>query len=140
MNLSDMLEQLPKQCDTGAKKNSNGNTQYWRGYKLHLDVADGQIPISAVLTSASVHDSQVAIPLATMTTQRVTYCYELMDAAYDAHHIREQSRSWGTCRSSIPISTRANNSRCRRLARGNSPLPSNSVIENAPWWNASTRA
>jgi hypothetical protein len=95
MNLSDMLEQLPKQCDTGAKKNSNGNTQYWRGYKLHLDVADGQIPISAVLTSASVHDSQVAIPLATMTTQRVTYCYELMDAAYDAHHIREQSRSLG---------------------------------------------
>jgi hypothetical protein len=26
-------------------------------------VADGQIPISAVLTSASVHDSKVAIPL-----------------------------------------------------------------------------
>jgi hypothetical protein len=28
------------------------------GYKLHLDVADGDIPISAVLTSASLHDSQ----------------------------------------------------------------------------------
>ena len=95
MNLSEMLEELPKQCDIGAKKNSQGNTQYWRGYKLHLDVADGQIPISAVLTSASVHDSQVAIPLATMTSQRVTYCYELMDAAYDAHHIREQSRNLG---------------------------------------------
>jgi hypothetical protein len=95
MTLSAMLEDLPKLCDVGAKKNSQGNPEYWRGYKLHLDVADGQIPISAVLTSASVHDSQVAIPLATMTTQRVTYCYELMDAAYDAHHIRQQSRSLG---------------------------------------------
>jgi len=95
MSLSKMLEDLPKQCDIGAKKNSQGNREFWRGYKLHLDVADGQIPISAVLTSASLHDSQVAIPLATMTTQRVTYCYELMDAAYDAYHIREQSRSLG---------------------------------------------
>jgi hypothetical protein len=66
-----------------------------RGYKLHWDVADGQILISAVLTSASVHDSQVAIPLATMSTQRVTYCYALMDAAYEAHHIVEQSRQLG---------------------------------------------
>ena len=93
--LPEMLADLPKQCDIGGKKNSQGNEDYWRGYKLHLDVADGQIPISAVLTSASLHDSQVAIPLATMTTQRVTYCYELMDSAYDAHHIREQSRSLG---------------------------------------------
>lgn len=95
MSLSEMLEELPTQCDISGKKNSQGHTQYWRGYKLHLDVADGQIPISAVLTSASVHDSQVAIPLATMTTQRVTYCYELMDAAYDALHIRQQSSGMG---------------------------------------------
>jgi hypothetical protein len=95
MKLPEMLADLPKQCDLGGKKNSQGNTQYWRGYKLHLDVADGQIPISAVLTSASVHDSQVAIPLATMSTQRVTYCYELMDSAYDAHHIIEQSSHLG---------------------------------------------
>jgi hypothetical protein len=95
MSLAEMLEDLPTACDVGAKKNSQGHPQFWRGYKLHLDVADGQIPISAVLTSASVHDSQVAIPLATLTTQRVTYCYELMDSAYDARHIREQSRSMG---------------------------------------------
>jgi Transposase DDE domain/Transposase domain (DUF772) len=95
MKLPEMLADLPKQCDMGAKQNSQGNKEYWRGYKLHLDVADGQIPISAVLTSASVHDSQVAIPLATMSTQRVTYCYELMDSAYDAYHITEQSRSMG---------------------------------------------
>ena len=95
MQLPEMLADLPRQCDLGGKRDSHGNTHYWRGYKLHWDVADGQIPISAVLTSASVHDSQVAIPLATMSTQRVTYCYELMDAAYDAHHITEQSRHLG---------------------------------------------
>jgi hypothetical protein len=58
-----MLKELPRQCDIGTKTSSKGHQQYWRGYKLHLDVADGQLPISAVLTSASVHDSQVAIPL-----------------------------------------------------------------------------
>ena len=95
MKLPEMLADLPRQCDLGGKRDSHGNTHYWRGYKLHWDVADGQIPISAVLTSASLHDSQVAIPLATISTQRVTYCYELMDAAYDAHHIVEQSRQLG---------------------------------------------
>lgn len=87
-----MLAHLPQQCDIGAKTNSQGHEQYWRGYKLHLDVADGQLPISAVLTSASLHDSQVAIPLMTMTSQRVDYLYELMDSAYDADHIHQHSR------------------------------------------------
>lgn len=95
MKLPEMLAELPRDCDLGGKRDSHGNDRYWRGYKLHLDVADGQIPISAVLTSASLHDSQVAIPLATMSTQRVTYFYELMDAAYEAYHIEEQSRALG---------------------------------------------
>jgi hypothetical protein len=90
--LDRMLNDLPRACDMGAKKNSQGNEQYWRGYKLHLDVADGQLPISAVLTSASVHDSQVAIPLMTLTSSRVTHLYELMDSAYDAESIHEHSR------------------------------------------------
>jgi hypothetical protein len=95
MSLAAMLAELPKNCSIGVKTSSKGYQQYWRGYKLHLDVADGQIPISAVLTGASLHDSQVAIPLATMSSQRVTYCYELMDAAYDAQHIVEHSRGMG---------------------------------------------
>lgn len=90
--LDAMLAGLPRQCDIGAKANSRGHENYWRGYKLHLDVADGQIPISAVLTSASVHDSQVAIPLMTMTSQRVQYLYDLMDSAYDADEIHQHSR------------------------------------------------
>ena len=93
--MPEMLADLPKNCDLGGKKDSHGNTHYTRGYKLHWDVADGQIPISVVLTSASLHDSQVAIPLATMSTQRVTYCYELMDAGYEAQHIVEYSRQLG---------------------------------------------
>lgn len=90
--LERMLKELPRQCDIGTKTSSKGHQQYWRGYKLHLDVADGQLPISAVLTSASVHDSQVAIPLMTMTSQRVVHLYELMDSAYDADPIHAHSR------------------------------------------------
>jgi hypothetical protein len=90
--LERQLKELPQRCDMGAKMNSQGHEQYWRGYKLHLDVADGQIPISAILTSASVHDSQVAIPLMTMTAQRVVHLYELMDSAYDADEIHAHSR------------------------------------------------
>jgi hypothetical protein len=71
---------------------SQGHEQHWRGYKLHIDVADGQIPISAVLTSASTHDSQVAIPLMTLTSERVVHLYELMDSAYDADAIAAHSR------------------------------------------------
>lgn len=91
-SLDRMLSDLPRTCDIGAKADDHGNLRYWRGYKLHLDVADGQIPISAVLTSANVNDSQVAIPLMTMSSKRVDYLYELMDSAYDAAGILEHSQ------------------------------------------------
>ena len=48
---------------------------------MGVDVADGQIPISCLLTSASLHDSQVAIPLASLSAERSTNLYDLMDAA-----------------------------------------------------------
>jgi hypothetical protein len=95
MGLQDMLAELPKACDVGTKRNSEGYQESWSGYKLHIDTADGAIPIAAVLTSASTHDSQVAIPLATMTAQRVVNLYDLMDSAYDAPIIREHSASLG---------------------------------------------
>lgn len=93
--LADNIADLPKACDWGGKKNSKGKTEYWLGYKLHVDCADGGIPISALLTSASVHDSQVAIPLAQMSAERVTSLYDLMDAAYDVSEIKDFSRSLG---------------------------------------------
>lgn len=93
--LPEMLSELPRHCSLGVKTSSKGYQQYWRGYKLHLDVADGQIPITALLTGACLHDSQVAIPLMTLTSQRVIYLYDLMDCAYDAHEIQAYSKSLG---------------------------------------------
>jgi IS5 family transposase len=94
-SLAENLADLPRQCDSGGKQNSKGHMEFWRGYKLHLDVIDGDIPVSAVLTSASTHDSQVAIPLMQMTAQRVQSLYQLMDAAYDAEDIRQYARKLG---------------------------------------------
>jgi len=91
----DNLAELPTACDWGGKQNSKGKYEYWRGYKAHLDVIDGDIPVSFVLTSASLHDSQVAIPLAQLTAERVTSLYDLADAAYDAKEIREMSERLG---------------------------------------------
>jgi len=95
MSLAEMLADLPRVCDCGTKRNSKGHPSYWVGYKLHLDVADGGIPISCILTSASVNDSQVAFPLATLTAQRVDNLYDLMDSAYDVPSIREKSIALG---------------------------------------------
>jgi hypothetical protein len=85
------IAELPVICDRGAKKNAKGYKETWNGFKLHIDVNDCGLPLSAVLTSASVHDSQVAIPLMKLTSGKVTYCYDLMDAAYDATQIWDQS-------------------------------------------------
>jgi Transposase DDE domain/Transposase domain (DUF772) len=122
--LEKMLADLPQQCDIGAKKNSQGQDHYWRGYKLHLDVADGQIPSSAVLTSASLHDSQVAIPLMTMTSARVTHLYEWMDSAYDADGILAHSKKLNH----MPIVAPNH----RRGSRKESQLPKAFPTEPAP--------
>ena len=95
MGTKEMLEDLPKACDVGTKMNSKGYKKSWAGYKLHIDAADGHIPISCVLTSASVHDSQVALPLAELTNQQVSNLYDLMDSAYDSPIIKQHSRSLG---------------------------------------------
>ena len=88
MSLPQMLADLPRACDVGTKRNAKGHTTSWIGYKLHVDTADGGIPISCIMTSASTHDSQVAIPLGTLTAGRVENLYDLMDAAYDSIEIR----------------------------------------------------
>jgi hypothetical protein len=40
-----------------------------------------------------VHDSQAAIPLATLTAERLTNLYDLMDSAYDAPEIKQHQIS-----------------------------------------------
>lgn len=94
-SVAENLAELPCACAIGVKRNSQGFQSFWVGYKLHLDVGDGDVPVSAVLTSASVHDNQVAIPLAQLSAQRVTSLYDLMDSAYDAPQIQAFSRQLG---------------------------------------------
>jgi hypothetical protein len=91
----DALKEIPVVCDVGAKKNAQGYLESWTGFKFHVDVNDCCFPVSVVLTSASVHDSQVAIPLIKMTSSKVDYLYDLMDSAYDAQPIYEVSRGLG---------------------------------------------
>ena len=67
--LKENLCDLPSQCNVETKKNSTGYKESWTGYKLHVDCIDGNIPVSAILTSASLHDSQAAVPLAQMSAQ-----------------------------------------------------------------------
>jgi Transposase DDE domain/Transposase domain (DUF772) len=124
MKLSQMLETLPTACAIGVKTSSKGQQQYWRGYKLHADVADGQIPVSLILTGANVHDSTAAIPLMTMSAQRVTSCYDLMDSAYDADAILSYSRQLGH----VPIVQ----PHPRRNGRSKSQLPKVFAAKKAP--------
>lgn len=92
---AEALKDIPTVCNVGSKTNAQGYKETWRGYKFHIDTNDCGLPITTVLTSASLHDSQVAIPMMRMTTERVTYLYDLMDAAYDAKPIHEVSKALG---------------------------------------------
>ena len=94
-SLEENLADLPMGCDWGGKQNSKGKTEYWCGYKLHLSLADGGVPLGAILTSASPHDSQVAIPLMQITSERATVLYDLADSAYDAPEIKGFSKNLG---------------------------------------------
>jgi transposase len=93
------LEDIDKECSYGCKKNSQGNISFWRGYKLHLDISDIGFPVSAVVSGANVHDSQLAIPMEKMSERKVTFLYSLMDAGYDAEAIENYIKSRGR----IPI-------------------------------------
>ena len=94
-NPDESINALNKNCAWGCKKNSQGNVSFWKGYKLHLDVTDTGFPVTAVVTGANVHDSQLAIPMEKLTAQRVQYCYSLMDSAYDAKTIEQFIRDCG---------------------------------------------
>jgi hypothetical protein len=52
----------------GDEGEQTGASAILHGNKLHLDWRTEQVPISAVLTSASVHDSRVTVPLMIMTS------------------------------------------------------------------------
>jgi hypothetical protein len=89
------LAEISKVCNWGSKKDTGGHMHSWKGYKAHIDWADDGVPINVVTTSASVHDSQVAIPMARVSAERANILYELMDSAYDAPQIRTAIESLG---------------------------------------------
>lgn len=93
--LAQMLEDIPTACDRGTKCNAQGYKVSWNGYKLHLDTADCGVPIAALLSSASMHDSRAAVPLSLISARRVINLYDLMDAAYCSTELRDHSRSLG---------------------------------------------
>jgi len=95
MSLAEQIADLPNRCDHGFKTNAKGISTGWIGYKLHIDTAEGAVPVSCILTSASVHDSAVALPLEAMTNKRISSLYTLMDAAYDATIIRDHTEDQG---------------------------------------------
>ena len=85
--------------ESGGRKRVHGNRPAARLRKhrmCHRPPTGYAPPLdSTLLTSASLHDSQAAIPLATLSAERTTNLYDLMDAAYDAEPIRQHSRSLG---------------------------------------------
>jgi len=91
----EMLSLISTQCDVGIKQNAKGNRYKWIGGKLHLSVVDGDIPLTAIYSSASVHDSSLALPMINETSAKVDYLYDLDDAAYDSSIIRAYSVSKG---------------------------------------------
>ncbi len=93
--LAQMIEDIPTGCDRGTKCNAQGYKVSWNGYKLHIDTADCGVPIAALLSSASMHDSRAAVPLSLISAQRVTNLYDLMDAAYCSAALRDHCKSLG---------------------------------------------
>jgi hypothetical protein len=87
LDANTILNSLEKNCSWGCKKNSQGNVFFWKGYKLHLDVSDIGFPLTAWVSGANVHDSQLAIPFEKLTGKKVKHFYSVMDSAYDAKWI-----------------------------------------------------
>jgi hypothetical protein len=90
-----ILNSLSTVCDYGTKKDSKGYKYTWKGYKLHVAVNDYNIPVAAIVTSASVNDTLAAIPLIRTVEDRVDNLYYLMDKGYDATAIRTEINNHG---------------------------------------------
>jgi len=86
MSTGETVPEPPRARDVGGRRDAKGYKENWRGYRPHVDAADGDIPVSRVPAPASPRDSQATIPLSRMTGERVDHRHGLMDAA---HHSRE---------------------------------------------------
>jgi hypothetical protein len=88
------LLRVPEPCGFGVKRKGHGHSYCWKGFKLHVAVTDGDIPVAAVVSCASLHDSQMIIPLMQKCRRSgLDWVCDLADSAYDAATIRHYSRS-----------------------------------------------
>ena len=71
MNREERLAEWPKPGPVGVQRKAKGYQPSWTGYQRPMDGADGEIPIRGMVSSASRHDRQAAIPLMTKTAPRV---------------------------------------------------------------------
>lgn len=95
-DIDKMILDLPNLCDKGMKKSAQGYTKIWKGYKLHAAVGDHCIPLSLIVTSASLNDCEAAIPLISKSNLVARNLYHLMDAAYDHPEIKTCCISLGS--------------------------------------------
>ena len=93
--VDEFLSSLEHRCSVTGKKNSKGNMEWSIDYKAHLTVDDNGIIVAHHVTGASVHDSQVAIPLMRMADRRCDYLYALMDGGYTSQRIEAFASSIG---------------------------------------------
>ena len=90
------MAELPVECGWGCKRDSQEKRMQWKGGKIHAAVTRDGVPIAVKYTSASLHDSQVMVPLAQQAAARVPHLFDLADAAYDAEPIRAACAELGT--------------------------------------------
>lgn len=89
LSFQEQVAKLPTAADWGCQRDSQGHMHNWLGYKLHLAVDTGpyEIPLLAVLTSASCHDLRAAYPLVCGLRERWPQLQPkqwVYDSAYDA--------------------------------------------------------
>ncbi len=85
---------FPSACDFGVKIGSMGFPSYWRGYKGHVSVGDGGVPLIFFTTSASMSDSLGAIPLMKAVSERTGQVfYNLFDRGYPGEPILRTAKA-----------------------------------------------
>ena len=88
-----LWKDTPLEPNWGVKKNSDGKNVFWYGFKGHLAVSTkSQYIVARIMTSASVSDSKLAIPLLKKVHQLSEghFSTGIFDAGYDYEPIYRQ--------------------------------------------------
>ena len=98
------LKNDAKSANWGAKRDTDGNTIRWFGYKLHILLdCKSELPLSILLSPASYSDCDLAIPLIKKFLANYSGVinpeYYIMDSGYDAQknydYISNQAKAQG---------------------------------------------